>query len=102
MLYVCVRDVMMLCFMFVLAMCMGNETCEYFVIQMLYVCVLCASCGTSKCGVLHDLQVLNAGIGCKRRPYGIGILQIRSHDCHIGSHECHLLFTLSCCGECFY
>ena len=25
-----------------------------------------------------------------------------SHGCLIGSHECLLLFTPSCCGECFY
>ena len=30
--------------------------CECFVMQMLYVCVLCASCGSSQCCVLHDLQ----------------------------------------------
>ena len=29
--------------------------CECFVMQMLYVCVLCASCGSSQCCVLHDL-----------------------------------------------
>ena len=28
-----------------------------------------------------------------------GIHQIRSHDCLIGSHECLLLFTPSCCCE---
>ena len=33
---------------------------------------------------------------------GRGILQSRSHNCFIGSHECLLLFTPSCCGECFY
>ena len=32
--------------------------CECFVMQMLSVCVLCASCGTSQCCVLHDLQLL--------------------------------------------
>ena len=37
---------------------------EYFVMQMLYVCVLCASCGSSQCCVLHDLQFVNAGRGC--------------------------------------
>ena len=52
--------------------------------------------------ILNDLQFVNAGRGCKRRPYGKGILQIRSHDCAIGSHECLLLFTTSCCCECFY
>ena len=30
------------------------------------------------------------------------ILQSRSHNCFIGSHECLLLFTPSCCSECFY
>ena len=37
---------------------------ECFVMQMLYVCVLCASCGSSQCCVLHDLQFVNAGRGC--------------------------------------
>ena len=32
--------------------------CEYFVMQMLYVCVLCASCDSSQCCVLHDIQFL--------------------------------------------
>ena len=61
---------------------------------MLYVCVLCASCGSSQCCILHDLPFVNAGRGCKRRPYRRGIFQSRSHDCLIGSHECLLLFTL--------
>ena len=38
--------------------------CECFVMQMLYVCVLCASCGRCQCCVLHDLQFVNAGRGC--------------------------------------
>ena len=59
--------------------------CECFVMQM-YVCVLCASCGSSQCCVLHDLQFVNAGRGCNRRPYRRGILQSRSHNCFIGSH----------------
>ena len=62
--------------------------CECFVMQMLYVCVLCASCGSSQCCVLHDLQFVNAGRGCNRRPYRRGILQSLSHNCFIGSHEC--------------
>ena len=33
---------------------------------MLYVCVLCVSCGSSQCCVLHDLQFVNTGRGCKR------------------------------------
>ena len=74
---------------------------ECFVMQMLNVCVLCAFCGSFQCCILHDLQFVNADRGCKRRPYGSGILQSRSHDCFIGSHECLLLFTPSCCYECF-
>ena len=31
--------------------------CECFVMQM-YVCVLCASCGSPQCCILHDLQLL--------------------------------------------
>ena len=30
--------------------------CEWFVMQMLYVCVLCASCGSSQCCVLHEFS----------------------------------------------
>ena len=67
---------------------------------MLYVCVLCASCGSSQCFILHDLQLVNAGRGCKRLPYGRDILQSRSHDCLVGSHECLLLFTPSCTLAC--
>ena len=75
---------------------------ECFVMQMLYVCVLCASCVSSQCCILHDFQFVNAGRECKRRPYGIGILQSQAHDCLIGNDECLLLFTTSCCCECFY
>ena len=74
---------------------------ECFVMQMWYVCVLCASCGSFQYCNLHDFQFVNAGQGCRRRSYGSGILQSRSHDFLIGSHEC-LLFTPSSCGECFY
>ena len=47
-------------------------------------------------------KFVNAGRGCNRRPYKIGILQSLSHNCFKGSHECLLLFTPSCCSECFY
>ena len=67
--------------------------CECFVMHMLYVCVLCASCGSSQYCVLHDLQFFNAGRGCKRQPRGRGILQRRSHNCFVGSYECLRLFT---------
>ena len=69
--------------------------CECFVMQMFYVCVLCASCGSPQCCILYDLQYANAGRGCKKRPYGRGILQSRSHDCIVGSLECLLLCTPS-------
>ena len=39
-------------------------------VQMLYVCVLCASCGSTQYCILHGLQFVNAGRGCQRRPYG--------------------------------
>ena len=60
---------------------------ECVVMQMLYVCVLCLSCGNSQCCILHDLQFVNAGRGCKRRPYGREILHNWSHDCFIGNPE---------------
>ena len=77
-----------------------HAECECFAMQMLYACVLCASCGIPQCCAPHDLQFVNAGRGCNRRPYRRGILQSRSHNCFIGSHECLLLFTPSCCSEC--
>ena len=44
----------MLCFLFVLrggrCSCMGSVS---VVMQMLYVCVLCAACGSSQCCVPH-------------------------------------------------
>ena len=102
MFYVCVRDVMDVVFSvsIVTRGAVGACVWEYecFVIHMLYVCTLCASCGSSQCRILHDFQFVNAGRGCKRRPYGRGILQSRSHDFHIGSHE----YTPSCCCECCY
>ena len=41
-----------------------------FVMQMLYICVLCASCGSSQCYILPDLQFINACWGCNRGLYG--------------------------------
>ena len=61
--------------------------CECFVMQMVYVCVLCVSGGSFQCCVLHGMQLVNTGRRCKRRPYVRGILQSRSHDCLVGSHE---------------
>ena len=53
------------------------EKRECFVMQMLYVCVLSESCGSSQCCVLHDLQFVNAGRGCNRRPYRRDIIFTR-------------------------
>ena len=79
MLYVCVRDVMdvvfSVCIVRRVAVGVVYGKCECFVMQMLYVCVFCASCGSFQCCVLHDLQFVNAGKGYKRRPYGRDILQ---------------------------
>ena len=66
--------------------------CESFVMLMSYVCVLFASCGSFQCCILHDLQFVNVGRGCKRQPYGKDIFQSLCHDCLVGSHECLLLF----------
>ena len=72
----------------------------------------CRCCMFVSC--VHHVAVLNAafrmtcsllmltGRGCNRRPYRRGILQSRSHNCFISSHECLLLFTPSGCNECFY
>ena len=68
------------------------------VVCLCHVCIL----WQSSMLVLHDLQFVNAGRGCKRQPYGRGMLQSRSHHCLVGSHECLLLFAPSCCSECFY
>ena len=63
MLCVCVLDVMdvvfSVCIVELQVLVYGKREC--FVIQMLYVCVLCTSCGSSQCCVLHDLQFVNAG-----------------------------------------
>ena len=49
------------------------------------------------CMTCSFLMLVEDAIGDRR-----GILQSRSHNCFIGSHECLLLFTPSCCSECFY
>ena len=69
----------------------GKYKC--FVMQMLYVCELGASCGIPQSCVLYGIQFVNAGRTCKGRPYGRGILQSRSHYCLICSHACLLLFS---------
>ena len=70
--------------------------CERFVMQMLDICVLCASCGSPQCCVLHDLQFVNAVEDAR------GILQSRYNDFLVGSHECLLLYTPSRCSDCVH
>ena len=70
----------------------------------------CRCCKFVSC--VHPVAVLNAAFcmtcillmlveDARGRPYGRGILQSRSHNCFVGSQEC-VLFTPSCCSECFY
>ena len=58
---------------------------ESFVSQMLYVCVLCAFCGSTLCCILHDFPFVDAGQGWRRH-----WIQSRSHDCLIGVPFCLL------------
>ena len=65
----------------------------------------CRCCMFVSC--VHPVAVLNAAfcMTCSLLMLvedGRGILQSRSYDCLIGSHECLLLFTPSCYCECFY
>ena len=53
---------------------------------------VCAPVWKYECFVM---QIVHAGRGCKRRPYGRGIVQSRSHGFLICTHECLILFTPS-------
>ena len=66
-----------------------------------YKCCMFVSC-VHPVGVLNTAFCMTCIMLMLGRPYVRDILQSRSHDCFIGSHECLLLFTPSCCGECFY
>ena len=81
MLYVCVRDVMDV------VICLYCDAwscrCSYMGSMSVSLCICCmfVSC-------VHHVAVLNAAfcmtcrlLMLKRRPYGRGILQSRSHDC---------------------
>ena len=64
----------------------------------------CRCCMFVSC--VHPVAVLNAAfcMTCSLLMLvkdARGILQSRSHNCLVGSHEC-LLLTTSCCSECFY
>ena len=99
MLYVYVRDVMDVVFSVCIVTpgAVGARVWEVWVFRHAYGVCVCLVCI-----LLNDLQFVNAGRGCKRRPDERGILQSWSHDCLIRSHECLLLFTPSCCCECFF
>ena len=56
--------------------------CECFVMRMLYVCVLCASCGSSQCCVLHDLQ-FEVPLSMSLLGFGMGTILANFHMCGI-------------------
>ena len=56
---------------------------ECFDMQMLY--VLCASCGSFQCSILHDLQFANAGRG------------IQEVNIHIWKRHTPELVSCCCC-----
>ena len=65
--------------------------CECFIMQVLEVCVLFASCGSSQCSILHNFSLL--------------ILVEDARGDHMEeaySRAGLLLFAPCCCGECMY
>ena len=64
--------------------------CECFVMQMSYVCVWCASYGSSQCCVLHNLQfVNNNNNNCLKS--NIQCIEIRVQwTVHLGSSHMHV------------
>ena len=62
----------------------------------------CRCCMFVSC--VHPVAVLNAAfcMTCSLLMLVENALQSRSHNCLVGSHECILLFTPSCCSKCFY
>ena len=74
MLYICVRNVMF-CLHYdawiCRCSCMGSMS---VVMLMLYVCVLCDSCGSSQCCVLHHLLVEDARGDHMEDAYSITLL----------------------------
>ena len=64
--------------------------------QMLYVCALCASCGSSQFCVLNDLQFVNAGRGCIWRPIWLNpFATVLFSMCSAVTVECCVLYP--CC-----
>ena len=62
----------------------------------------CRCCMFVSC--VHAVAVLNAAfcMTCSLLMLVEDAIGDRSHNCFIGNHECLLLFTPSCCSECFY
>ena len=69
---------------------------ECFVMQMLYVCILCAYCVSSQCCMLHELQFVNARGDHVEEAYS----RFRSYDWLIDSHECSDLCAVLRYCEC--
>ena len=71
--------------------CMGNTSVSSCIYCMFVSCVhpvaICMTC---------SLLMQEATIWKRHTP------EPESHKCLVGSHECILLFTPSCCSECFY
>ena len=71
---------------------------------------LCRCCMFVSC--VHPVAVLNAAfcmtcsllmlVGNAKGHHMEEAYSRDAHDCLVGSHECLLLFTQSCCCECFY
>ena len=68
----------------------GKYECRHA--DVVCLCLVCILLKSSMLGSVS--QFVNAGRGCKRPPYARVILQGRSHDCLVGSHECLLLLLL--------
>ena len=66
--FVCVVDLMDVVFSVCIVRrgAVGARVWDVCVFRHADVCFLCASCGSSQCCVLHDLQFVNPGRGCKR------------------------------------
>ena len=79
MLYVYVRGVMYVVFS-VCIMTRGAVGARVMASMSISSCRCCMfvscvpSCASSQYCIMHDMQFVNAGRGCKRQPYGKGIL----------------------------
>ena len=46
-------------------MCSCMVSVSVFFHAYIVFCILCSYCGSSQCCILHDLQFVNTGRGCK-------------------------------------